>query len=101
MKKDINTNMSWQEKLASKWPLLILLPVVAFLFSFSIGRFPITIPELLHTLFYHFVDPSQIINPNMETTLFNIRLPRVLAVLIVGGGLSIAGASYQLSLIHI
>jgi iron complex transport system permease protein len=87
--------MDWKERLAHKWPLLLILPVAAFLFSFSIGRFPITIPELLHTLYYHFIDPQQIIDPNMETTLFNIRLPRVLAVLLVGGGLSIAGASYQ------
>jgi iron complex transport system permease protein len=86
---------NWKERLAKKWPLLLVLPAAAFLFSFSIGRFPITISELLHTLYYHFTDPSQIINPNMETTLFNIRLPRVLAVLTVGGGLSMAGAAYQ------
>lgn len=31
----------------------------------------------------------------METTLFNIRLPRVLAALLVGGGLAVSGAAYQ------
>lgn len=86
---------NWRQRLADRWPVLILLPAVAFLISFQLGRYPITAPELLHTLFFHFADPSQIIDANMETTLFNIRLPRVLAVLLVGGGLSMAGAAYQ------
>lgn len=86
---------NWKERLSDNWPVLLILPAIVFLISFSIGRFPISIPDLLHTLFYHFADPTQIKNENMETTLFNIRLPRVLAVLIVGGGLSIAGAAYQ------
>ncbi|MCL1828428.1 MAG: iron ABC transporter permease [Oscillospiraceae bacterium] len=84
-----------KDKPDKKWPLLLILPAAAFLFSFSVGRFSITIPDLLHTIFYHFADPARIIDPNMETVLFNIRLPRVLVALIIGGGLSIAGASYQ------
>ena len=92
---NVESAANWRERLADKWPVLLVLPVVAFLISFSIGRFPISIPDLMHTLFYHFVDPERIQNANMETTLFNIRLPRVLTVLIVGGGLSMAGASYQ------
>ncbi len=87
--------MNWKQKIADCWPLLLLLPVAAFLFSFTIGSFPISLPDLLHTLYYHFADPTQIINPNMETTLFNIRLPRVLAALLVGGGLAVSGAAYQ------
>ncbi|MFA5309328.1 MAG: iron ABC transporter permease [Dehalococcoidales bacterium] len=87
--------VNWKEHIADKWPILLVFPVLAFLVSFSIGKFPISIPDLLHTLFYHFVDPAKIANANMETVLFNIRLPRVLTVLIVGGGLSMAGASFQ------
>jgi iron complex transport system permease protein len=93
--KECKMTSDWKDCLAEKWPLLFALPVAAFIFSFSIGRFPISAPELLHTLYYHFADPSRIVSPNMETTLFNIRLPRVLAVLMVGGGLSMAGASCQ------
>jgi len=86
---------NWQDKLDKIWPILLILPLAAFLFSFSVGRFSITTPELLHTLYYHFTEPERIIDPNMETVLFNVRLPRVLATLIIGGGLSIAGAAYQ------
>ena len=86
---------NWKEKWAAAWPVLLVLPILAFVLSFGVGRFSISPSELLHTLFYHFADPSQIVDSNMETTLFNIRLPRILAVLLVGGGLSIAGAAYQ------
>ena len=75
---------NWKEKWAAAWPVLLVLPILAFVFSFGVGRFSISPSELLHTLFYHFADPSQIVDSNMETTLFNIRLPRILAVLLVG-----------------
>lgn len=54
-----------------------------------------TLQELISTMYYHFKDPSKIADPNMETVLFNIRIPRVIVVLMVGAGMSIAGASYQ------
>jgi len=86
---------NWKDKLDKSWAILFVLPLAAFLLSFSIGRFPISTPDLLQTVYFHFVDPSRIADPNIATVLFNIRLPRVLATLIIGGGLSIAGASYQ------
>ncbi len=81
--------------LEHKWPLLIILPILLVLVSFSMGKFKISVPDLLHTVYYHFADVSQIKNPNMETVLFNIRIPRILTAVLVGGGLSIAGAAYQ------
>lgn len=75
--------------------LLFSLPVIIFIGSFVIGPYAMTIKELLHTIYYHFADPSQIRDPNMETVLFSIRIPRVLTALLVGAALSISGAVYQ------
>lgn len=77
------------------WIVLSLCVVLAFLISASIGKYHIAIPDILRTIYYHFSDPSMITDSNMETTLFNIRLPRLIVVMIVGGGLSIAGSAYQ------
>lgn len=77
------------------WYLLIALPIILFLYSFTLGKYPISINDLLHTIYYHYIDPSKILDSNMEIALFNIRLPRIITVLLVGSGLSIAGASYQ------
>lgn len=84
-----------KNNLGKKWIAMVIFLIALFLYSFTIGQFPISIPDLLHTMYYHFIDPSQIANTNMDTALFNIRLPRVLVAMIVGGGLAIAGAAYQ------
>ncbi len=78
-----------------RWPLLLLLPVVLFFLSFTMGRYPIRLEELIHTVYYHFKAPELITDPNMNTVLFNIRIPRVFVVLMVGAGISMAGSAYQ------
>jgi iron complex transport system permease protein len=77
------------------WPLLFLLPVTLFFISFVIGRYPLNLKDFLETFYWHFQDPSRISDPNMEIVIFNVRLPRVLVVLMVGAGISMAGAAYQ------
>ena len=83
---------------SSKWLTVVLLATAAavmFVISFCIGRYSMDPSEFIKTLFFHFYDPSAIKDPNTETVLFNIRLPRVIAVMICGCGLSVAGAAYQ------
>ncbi len=77
------------------WPILILIPLALFVLSFTLGRYPISLQDLFRTIYWRFKDPSQIADQNMKTVLFNVRLPRVIVVLIVGAGISIAGSAYQ------
>ena len=77
------------------WLVLTLCVIATFLISASIGKYEISVPDILSTIYYHFSDPSKITDLNMETTLLNIRLPRLITVMIVGAGLSIAGSAYQ------
>ena len=72
---------------------LALLAVV--LLSFSIGRYPFT-PELpLQTVWAQITDPASIAGTPEQVALFNIRLPRVLTVLLAGASLAVSGAAYQ------
>lgn len=72
---------------------LALLAVV--LLSFSIGWYPFT-PELpLQTVWAQITDPASIAGTPEQVALFNIRLPRVLTVLLAGAGLAVSGAAYQ------
>lgn len=84
-----------KKKLGTYWPVFIVIPVFLFFASFTLGKYDMTLKELISTMHYHFTDPSKIIDKNMETVLFNIRIPRVFVVLMVGAGLPIAGAAYQ------
>jgi iron complex transport system permease protein len=84
----------------SKIPLWIKLAMVIallliFFISFALGKYPISPADLVATIWNHFFNPSAITQPQLETVIFNIRLPRVLCVLLVGAALAVAGASYQ------
>lgn len=85
---------------------IALLSIV--LVSFALGRYPISPVELISTLgglannvFADFVAhfgvaiPHAEVNQQMATALMNIRLPRILVVMLVGAALAVAGASYQ------
>lgn len=80
---------------ASAKLILALLLVTVFVFSIVVGRYPITIPELLSTVYSYFIGSSMGHSENLETVIFNVRLPRVITAMVVGAALSIAGASYQ------
>lgn len=75
--------------------VLVLLPAAVFLLSFMIGRYPITIPELFRTIYYHYFGSETALSGSLDTVVFNVRLPRVIAAMLVGAALSVAGASYQ------
>lgn len=82
--------------------------VVIVLVSFALGRYPITPIELVQTLgalannaLAGLLAPMGIqmatmeVDKTMATALMNIRLPRILVVMLVGAALAVAGASYQ------
>lgn len=73
---------------------IVFLPILAFILSFTIGRYSITIPQLLTTIYSHFAG-GYTVPGNLDTVVFNIRLPRIFAAMLVGGALSTAGAAYQ------
>ncbi|RUS58087.1 iron ABC transporter permease [Kurthia sp. 3B1D] len=80
-----------------KWQIALmwLLPIVVAVVSLGIGRFyvdPITIVKI----FTSQVFPIDQTWSNMEeTVVMNVRFPRILLALLIGGGLAMAGASFQ------
>ena len=96
---------------------IYLLPIALFFFSFFFGRYMMDPVETLRILILGSVNAvsdgasslfsalsgNQILLPSFEqtwgasehTVIFRIRLPRVIAAMLVGGGLSLAGASFQ------
>ena len=73
---------------------IFLTLIAVILASFAMGKYPITPPELITTLWNFFFNPEAA-DVQMQTALLNIRLPRILVVLMVGAALSAAGAAYQ------
>ena len=76
--------------------LLFFLLLATILLSFTLGRYPVPLPELLGILGSKLGLPiSQFWTGAMEAAVWNIRLPRVLLSVLVGGCLAAAGAAYQ------
>ena len=75
--------------------LLIAVTVVGFFWSFFIGRYPLTIGEVIDILRSSFMPVERYWDDTMTTVVLNVRFPRILAAILVGGALSAAGASYQ------
>lgn len=75
--------------------LLILILFVSLVIALTSGKYSLTLDELYRlfaSLFSSQVDAS---DPRNETVFWQIRFPRTLAAIIIGGALSIAGAAYQ------
>ena len=77
-------------------PGLIALLVMAILYSVTIGRYDLSIREValilienIHPLVVPYWDPVK------EVVVEQVRLPRILAAVLIGFGLSISGASLQ------
>lgn len=74
--------------------------LLSVLFSFTLGRYPVPMKELLGILGYKIsslfhMETEVFWTPQMEAAVWNIRLPRVILSVMVGASLAAAGASYQ------
>jgi iron complex transport system permease protein len=77
--------------LAAGVAAVLALVVVAF----GVGRFPIGAGDLLALAWSKLTGTPHGLSPAAETVVFGVRGPRVLAALLVGGALALAGAAYQ------
>ncbi len=82
-------------RLAIRFALLYLALALCTLLSLWVGRFSLA-PGLVADIFLsrlHLVTPYW--EPTLETVLMDVRLPRILLAVLVGGALSVSGVSYQ------
>ncbi len=76
--------------------VLLLIPLIfLFLFSFLIGRYPISPQDVFLVLSSKIFPINVNIPPTLDTVIFQIRFPRIMAAMLVGAALSVAGASFQ------
>lgn len=75
--------------------VLAIVTVSAFIVSLGLGRYPVPPLTVVKILFSN-IYPLQHTWPKVEeTVVMLIRLPRILAAMLVGASLAIAGASFQ------
>lgn len=73
----------------------VFLFLALFVFSLTIGHFPVPPLTAASILFSKFFALTPHWAPKMEIVILQIRLPRILAASLIGAGLSCSGAAYQ------
>ncbi len=74
--------------------LLVFLPIILFFGSFLMGRYPISPIDVVSTILCP-IFPQLEVSSTITTIVFEIRLPRIIAALVVGACLAMAGAAFQ------
>ncbi|XOK64626.1 FecCD family ABC transporter permease [Paenibacillus elgii] len=73
------------------WLLLFVLSVAAL----CLGRYGIPISDVLDVLSSKLLGKPSNVNQTIENIILNLRLPRIIASIMIGGSLALAGAAYQ------
>lgn len=75
--------------------LLAVLLLAGSVLSLSLGRYAIPVGEVARILAGKFLTVEKTWQPIAENIVWQVRLPRILAAVLVGAALSVSGAAYQ------
>ncbi len=78
------------------WLPLSLLGLLALVVaSFALGKYPVSPHDLLAVLWGKLAGAATGVPPAVETVVWQIRLPRIAAAVLIGAALAAAGSTYQ------
>ena len=86
--------MDKENKEIISWVILVFLPIILFFASFLMGRYPISPVDVVKTILCP-IFPQFAVSSTLTTIVWEIRLPRILAALLVGASLAMAGTAFQ------
>src|ERR1700750_1491605 len=69
--------------------------VAGLLLAFMLGRYPISLGEIIDVLAAKLTGGEAHVSPAVETVILHVRGPRVLAAAVVGAALAVAGTAFQ------
>ncbi|MEL7566458.1 MAG: iron ABC transporter permease [Dehalobacterium sp.] len=75
--------------------LLVLILIGMVIVSLCIGRYGVSIPDVIRILISKIIPIPTTWDANAESVIMTLRLPRVAAAILVGGSLALSGAVYQ------
>jgi iron complex transport system permease protein len=69
--------------------------IAGLLFAFTVGRYPVSLGDLIHVLFAKAGGQQPHVPAAVESVILQVRGPRVLAAVMVGSALAVAGTAFQ------
>jgi iron complex transport system permease protein len=76
-------------------PALIIVPILVFLLSMTLGRYHVSLGEMFTLLGSKLGLTDATVEENVSHVILNVRLPRLITAMLIGAGLSMAGGAYQ------
>ncbi len=69
--------------------------IAGLLLAFTVGRYPVGLGDLVQVLFAKLSGRETGVSPAVESVILSVRGPRVLAAVMVGAALAVAGTAFQ------
>ncbi|NLP44304.1 MAG: iron ABC transporter permease [Peptococcaceae bacterium] len=95
MKANVATLGSKKKLSKLKLLLLISMPFILALAALTIGRYPVSLTHLWAALTNGFLLAEVEVPAAVRTVIFDIRIPRIIAAILIGMALSVSGAAFQ------
>src|SRR6185295_3762120 len=75
--------------------IAIAVLIAGLLLALTVGRYPISLGDLIAVLVAKLCGPRGDISPAVESVIWQVRGPRVMAAMLVGAALAVAGTAFQ------
>jgi iron complex transport system permease protein len=69
--------------------------IIGLLLAFTVGRYPVSLGDLINVLLAKLSGHRADVSPAVESVILQVRGPRVLAAVLVGAALAVAGTAFQ------
>lgn len=87
--------MTFDKKIKGRILALTIIFLLCFFGSFALGRYPVDPLTLIRVLLSKILPIEADWSSQVETVVFQVRLPRVFMAALIGAGLTCAGSAYQ------
>ena len=75
--------------------IAIAVLIAGLLLALTVGRYPVSLGDLISVLLAKAGGPRGDISPAVESVIWQVRGPRVMAAMLVGAALAVAGTAFQ------
>jgi iron complex transport system permease protein len=75
--------------------IAILVLIAGLLLAFTVGRYPVSLGELVNVLFAKATGHAPTVPAAVQSVILDVRGPRVLAAALIGAALAVAGTAFQ------
>ena len=75
--------------------IAIAVLILGLLLAFTVGRYPVSLADLVQVLAAKVTGGQAHVSPSAESVILQVRGPRVLAAVLIGAALALAGTAFQ------